>query len=107
MRDWREKYDRELADLNAQIDRLNEENELLTKTLCEQEALYNQRNSVDTSIETKKHHSEDCSLETKAERIGEDEKKSSAVLLSREFEHHLILSAWNALRDELVMRGGN
>ena len=99
MCDWREKYDMDLADLNAQIDRLNEENELLTKTLCEQQDLYNQNNPpmTESVIETKKTVIEDDSLETK-----ESEKESS--LLSREFEHHLVLSAWNALREELVMR---
>jgi hypothetical protein len=93
--DWREKYDTDIADLNAQIDRLNAENELLTKTLCEQQVLYTQTQpSVDSIVETSPKES---AFET------QDVERKEEVL-SREFEHHLILSAWNSLREQLVMR---
>ena len=65
--------------------------------------MYNQKTSVDSLLETtqaKSKELESAGVETRT-------ADSPPVLLSREFEHHLILSAWSNLRDELIMRGGN
>lgn len=99
LKDSQEKYEAEIADLNTQIDRLNEENELLTRTLCEQQEAYSaKKTSIDSLVETKEASSyENTSMEI-------TENNQSTALLSREFEHHLILSAWSALRDEIVIR---